>query len=342
MKKYLVFIGMLIVQNNVALVDITLKYVNDSFATRSVNAVILTHLGAGFFAEFGKVISSLIHYELDGIRSMYVDWTDQFFPFKDKPYENGWDLYFEPVIIEESIDPSEPVYEVGNCSVHELHDQLCVAQWIRYDDYLPYRLFVHEKINQHIHIKKHISDEVDSFYKKYMQDNVCIGVHVRYAKAHVNETPNGHPSLDTYCKEVNDLLKRHSADKVKIFLASDSHVVINHFKRLYKEKLIYIDTYRATAKEDPGLIYENSNYWITHPDHWHKAKPGYQGGLGALMDCLLLAKCDYLIHITSNVSTYVCFFNPYIKSIYLPRKVPFKHCRYRGDKSIRNKFLNPI
>lgn len=309
----------------------------------SVDVVTSMHIGAGFFCELRKVIENIIHFEPDGIRSFYVDWTNEFFPFKNKPYENGWDLYFEPIVFDtSSINKNEPCRTVGNCGVHELHDQICVAQWLRYDDYLPHRLYVNGIIKKYIVIKQHIKDYVESFYEQYMKGYVCIGVHVRYASIHACETPQGHPSLDVYCAEINKLLAFHHDKKIKIFLASDSNEVINYFKKIYAEKLVYIDTYRASGAEDPGLMYERSWYWQTHQSEWHTAKPGYKGGFGVLVDCLLLSKCDYFIHVTSNVSSFVTFFNPHIKSIYLPRTVVFKPCRYYGDKDIRNKFLNPI
>ncbi len=339
----MILVLILVSYNCFGLVNIINKSYWDDLEYRSVNVTTRMHFGAGFFAEFGKVIKSLIYYEQDGIKSMHVDWTNQFFPYKNKPNENGWDLYFEPISINtDLIDLNDSTRMVGWTNSHELHDQKCVAQWLRYDDYLPYRLFVHKKINEHIRIKKHIVSQIENFYNKHMKDYICIGVHVRYASAHASETPKGHPSLETYCSEVNRLLKAHRNKNVKIFLASDSYKVINYFKERYGNKLVYKKTHRAQDKEDPSLIYENSNYWMNNPQKWHKSKPGYEGGLGVLSDCLLLSKCDYLIHITSNVATYACFFNPHLKSIYLPRGVPFKHCRYRNNQTIRNKFLNPI
>ena len=311
---------------------------------RSVDVEATMHYqaAAGFFAEFGKVVSSLIYYERDGINSFKVLWTHPFFPFKNDPKSNGWDSYFEPIVTDNTADVHDSTHTVGNAQTHELHDQVCVAHWVRYDDYLPYRLFAHEKIKKHIRIKPHILKEVESFYDKHMKDNVCIGVHVRHGKSHVQEAPGGHPGHHVYAGEINRLLSKHKNDNVKIYFASDSHAVVNYFKSVYGDKLVYLDTYRAQGSEDPGLMYEGANYWMSHPEEFHKKKPGYRGGLGVLMDCLLLAKCDYFIHITSNVATYVCFFNPYIKSIFLPRSIKFKHCRYRGNPKVRNPFLNPI
>lgn len=321
-------------------VEVTIDADSSTEIMRPVSVTTQMHRGAGFFAEFNKVLTSLIYYEQDGIKSMHVDWSNQFFPFKDSPSENGWDLYFEPIQLPDPINEHEPVNKVGHAQAHELHDQKCLAPWLRYDDYAPFRTFAHEKIMKHIHIKQHIVDAVDLFYEQNMKDRVCIGVQVRYAKAHAHEAPGGHPSLDAYCKEIDALLETHH-DAI-IYLASDSNAVINHFKKRYANKLIYLDTHRAQHSEDPGLMYENPHYWTTHVAEWHKAKPGYKGGLGVLMDCLLLSRCDYFIHTTSNVATYVCFFNPAIKSTYLPRGLKFIPCRYKNNPHIRNKFLNPV
>lgn len=342
MKKQVIFL-LLFVRPCAALVDIVTCSVFDMHVKRSVDVTQASHIGGGFFCELNGVINTLIYYEHEGIRSMHVDWTNEFFPYKDDPKGNGWDLYFEPVHIDTTtINLDEPPHYSGNVPVHELHDQLCVAPWLRYDDYLPYRQFVHEKINKHIQIKQHIWDQANLFYEQHMKKYICIGIHVRNALAHAAEAPMGHPSLQDYYLEIDTLLQQHRGEKVKIFIASDSHAVINAFKKKYGKKLLYLPAYRAQGDEDPGLIYENAAYWMSNPSRWHDAKPGYAGGLGALLDCLLLARCHYFIHITSNLATYVCFFNPHIKSIYLPKNVPFAHCRFRGDPSIYNKFLNPI
>lgn len=109
---YLIF-ALLIVANCPAYVDITIKPKIEPWSERSVNIVKQNSIGAGFFCLFGGVIGDIIHYEQDGIRSLYVDWTHEFFPFKDAPHENGWNLYFEPVVVDTSkINLNEPVYQV--------------------------------------------------------------------------------------------------------------------------------------------------------------------------------------------------------------------------------------
>lgn len=324
-------------------VDITTTSYWDAFDTRAANAQVVNHhhAAAGFFAEMNKVLGALIYHDNLGIRRCHVQWTHGFFPYKDDPDGNAWDLYFEP-IENQTIHDDEVTQQVGGTDSHEIHDQVCVAHWTRYDDYLPYRTHVNSILQKYIKVKQHILDEVEEFYQQHLQGKVCIGVHVRNARAHQHEAPHGHPGYHVYQHEINQILAQHPHDEVIIFFASDSHKAVNYFKSIYGDKLVHLDTYRAQGDEDPALMYENGNYWYSHPQEYHQRKPGYRGGKGILMDCLLLAKCDYFIHITSSVATNVCFFNPYIKSIFLPRSIGFRPCRHYGDTRIKNPFINPI
>lgn len=305
---------------------------------------VTTHLGAGFFCEFLKVIDNILHFEDEHLVKVEVDWTHEFFPYKNLPRENGWDLYFDPIETG-SYDQSVSLRKIRcDSGYHELHDQLCRDTWVLYDKYLPYRLAANEKIKKYIKIKSHILKKAEDFYAAHMAGCICIGVHVRFASAHNHEVPGGRaPSINDYMAEVNALLKKHAGSAVKIFLATDSHVVVNRFRDAYAASMLtYIDAYRAPGSQDPGLVYENTNYWLSHPGEFHQKKAGYFGGESTLLDGLLLSKCDYLIHTTSNVSTFVSFMNPYINSIYLPKNIGPKPCHARSElvgANVKNKWL---
>lgn len=310
--------------------------------SKALDLTVHTHRGAGFFCEFNKVLKALIHFEDQGLYTAQVNWNDPFFPYKDNPNDNGWNSYFEPIKTNYPLKENESITKQGACGgLHEIHDQLCVCHWVAYKQYFPYRNYVHQKINQYIEIKSHILDELNELYETNMKDHFLIGIHVRFARAHAHEVPGGPPSLNQYMAEADKLIKQHPSEKIKIFIASDSHYVVNQFKKKYGTKLFYIDAYRANHSEDPGLIYENQQHWVSHPQQFHNKKPGYNGGKTTLLDCLLLSKCDYLIHTASNLSAAVVFFNPHIKSIYLP-KTNFRPCRYKGSTTIKNPYINPI
>lgn len=313
------------------------------FKSNPINLTVKMHEGAGFFAELHKIILALIHYEERGFARVYVDWTDEFFPYKDSADENGWDLFFEPI-------PTHPLSKntlvdkitINTGITHELHDQVCTAPWVAYKKYLPYRQFVHEKMNKYIKIKPHILEKRNAFYEENMQDRVCIGVHARIARAHAWLMPGKRlPTLDEYYAEVDALLEKHSGQEVIIFVASDSHDGIDAFKKRYGSQLIYIDAYRAHGDKDPCIMYTMGEDMRKNPDIWHQRKHKYSGGESTLLDCLLLAKCDYFIHTTSNLAFFSCYYNPDIDAIYLPKAVPFKQCRYKDDPEVMNKLLNP-
>ncbi len=309
-----------------------------------INLTITTHIGAGFFAELHKVVQTIIHFENRGIKQVHVDWTDEFFPYKDGAHENGWDLYFEPIPTKDAFrhTPAESITIASTADFHELHDQVCTAPWVAYKQYLPYRKFVRETLDRYIKIQQPILDTANNFYETKLRNKICIGVHARIARAHAWLVPGKIlPTLESYFAQVDKLLEKHDGQDVIIFVASDSHQAIGQFKDRYGDQVAHIDAFRSAQDQDPCIMYTKGAYMKEHPDVWHKEKHKYYGGLTTLLDCLLLAKCDYLIHTTSNLAFFACYFNPELQSIYLPKGVPLKKCRYAENPNIINDFLNP-
>jgi hypothetical protein len=317
--------------------------INPRFYTqKGIDLNMTTHLGDGFFYELNKVLQSIIYFEDQGLCKVEVNWTDQFFPYKNSPTENGWTLYFETIKTDYVPHENETITRETGGGFHEIHDQSCSCHWIAYEQYFPYRNYVHQKLNKYIQIKRNIIDELNEFYEAHMKNYFMIGVHIRFATIHAQEVPGRtNPRINDYIEEINKLMEIHKHKNIKIFLASDSHYIINEFRKLYGNKLLYIEAHRATYDEDPHLIYQNTAYWISNPAEFHLKKPGYLGGKTALLDCLILSKCNVFVHTTSNVAAAVVFFNPHIDSVYLP-KIEFTPCRFIGNPDIKNPLINPI
>lgn len=290
-----------------------------------VRVVSTSWIGAGFFAELKNVIFNLIYRSDHKVpKILVVDWTQEFFPYKDDCACNGWDLYFEPI-------HSERVFEdrLSQCPPEPNHDQpYCINRWLRYKEYLPYRQFVHDRFKRYITIKLDVLNEVNGFYDRWMKERFCIGMHVRFATAHASENPYSPLlKLQDFIREAKEQWELHRDKNPIIFLATDSYYVIEEFKVHFDEsQLVFINAYRAKYKEDPHLIYERQKYFLEHPDEFHKCKPGYFGGLTTLMDCLLLSKCQVMIHSLSNVSDFAAWFNPHLESVFLPKGVEPAFC----------------
>ena len=311
--------------------------------SKPIDLTVQIQEGGGFFAELHKVMQCLIHYE--DLAQVYVDWTDEFFPYKDGADENGWDLFFEPIQLSSKRSHSEKAQKIivnSTAQHHELHDQCCTAPWVAYDKYLPYRRLIHEKLTKYIRLKPAIQNEWDAFYDAQMKGYKCIGVHARIARQHAWLVPGKRlPQLNDYFQEVDYLLAKHVGEKIKVFVASDSHQAVKKFKEKYGNQVIFIEAFRSDADRDPCIMYTSGSYYKTHKDAWHEQKHRYFGGLTTLLDCLLLSKCNYLIHTTSNLAFFATYYNPEIKSIYLPKGVPLKQCAMKGNPNIVNPQLNP-
>jgi hypothetical protein len=132
-----------------------------------------------------------------------------------------------------------------------------------------------------------------------------IGVHYRHPE-HSHECPREAPSMDTFIDRTRSLLARSKG--ASVVLATDVREAVESFRDAFGERLlVQPDVARAPAGEtqyDWGL------------------PPCAELGEQALIDALLLARCDVLLHTTSNIATAVGYMNPRLRMVYCePRLV---------------------
>jgi hypothetical protein len=113
------------------------------------------------------------------------------------------------------------------------------------------------------------------------------------------------PPLEHYMAEIRRIIFSKKED-VKIFLATDVEEYIGRFQDVFGEKII-TQTHVARLQELPSNPEEQINYPFD---------PDLKLGQDVLKDCLLLAKCEVLIHRVSNIATAVGYINPSISMIY--------------------------
>ena len=308
-----------------------------------IDLTIRSCLKCGFFCEMHKVLDNILHFEDEGFSRVTIEWKQPFFPYKDSPEEDGWPLFFEPISLENKYNSSDTKkITLTGSWYHEIHTNICPRPFLFPERYAQYRLWGHKALTKYIKVKKYILDEVDSFFENNLKDYTCISVHVRYCTAHDREIPGGRgPELKEYYEQVDKIRSNLNTSKIKIYIASDSDYAINQFKKHYPGMVICLEeAFRASYKDDPHLIGDDTNYWVSHPEEFHAKKPGYKGGKEVLMDCLLLAKCDYFIHTASNLATFVIFFNPLLKTIAVPRNMKDGLCSHLRPRQA--KYLKPI
>jgi hypothetical protein len=89
--------------------------------------------------------------------------------------------FFEPIELTPTGDIFSKKAVVQSGSFHEIHGD-CSDQWLQYEKYLSYRLYVKRIIDKYVKIKPFIIDQAEEFYNAHMKGNLCIGLQVRYSR----------------------------------------------------------------------------------------------------------------------------------------------------------------
>lgn len=250
----------------------------------------------GMFGVFCTVIGLLDHFETTSCAGIKVDFGSRGCYYEAEKGLNWWNYYFDPIylgskegakkiILQDIFSISlgfKPIYELTVVRSHEL-------------------------IRKYIHVKKPIKKKVSAFIKRYFKDNFVIGIHYRGTDKMIQEAPrvSYNNVLDVVKEIINNLDLKDK--KFKIFVATDEEGFLDFMKTNFiQSKIIYTNSFRSL---------DNSN-----PIHFSIGNK-YQKGEEALIDCLLLSKCSYLIRSSSNLSLCASFFNPDLPVTMLNRGV---------------------
>lgn len=270
--------------------------------------VVVPHEG-GFFSNFNKVMNHLVcslHHQ--GVVSIEVDWNikkgTEFNAFFYGTHEDGniWEHFFDQPLFPQRL--------------HIMRKKTCAYRDYSITDRNVYNLYMsgggwrqqyHSAFEKYIRIKPHILQKVEETYSRYLEGKYCIGVHIRN-DAHKREQPDGQmPPLEHYIAEIRRIVSSRE-EQSKIFLATDMEEYVARFRDVFGEGVIAL-TEVARLKELP----------VNHQDEMiYTCEPDLKMGEEVLEDCLLLAKCDVLIHRVSNIATAVGYIN---------RSIPMIYCR---------------
>ena len=136
-----------------------------------------------------------------------------------------------------------------------------------------------------IKIKKNILDNVNQIYKKKFKNYKIVGLHLRGSD--MKTTPNHPfpPTLKQATKIIDYLLNNGYQ---KFFLVTEEYEYFSKLKKIYKNKLLYLETFRTKDNK----IFSHDKVRILHR---------YKLGKEILTEALLLSKCDILVASKTNV-----------------------------------------
>ena len=152
--------------------------------------------------------------------------------------------------------------------------------------------------------KQELAEAVKTFKQTHFGEAFVVGLHYRGT----DKVEGGQEAIRVNYESINETLDTITSlgFTYHLFVATDEEALIRHLK----------------AREDITISYTNSlrsnSNWPVHFSEGQRS--GYQLGFEAILDCLLLSECDFLLRTESNLSRTSEFFNPDMPSINLTRE----------------------
>jgi len=247
----------------------------------------------GFFSNFRTVLGLLHTCEIGGHKpSVRFELGEACYrdPVK-MGHCNWWNYYFEPI----NQNPgSKKLKKLTSDYKYEI--RLTKVKIRRERGY--------KLIKRHIILREDIKQSINKFYAAHMTKCKVIGIHVRGTDSYLWLKKNREKSFYNINKVIKQLKTTYGKyDNCKIFVASDQHQYVQKIRKYFgSDKILITDSVRSRTRSN------------VHNDD---KISGYQKGLGALTDCILLSKCDYLVLSRSNLSKVALYYNPKVQHEYL-------------------------
>lgn len=241
---------------------------------------------AGLFAEFGAVLGMLEHYEV--WRAQYagavVDFKGGGLYHDPAAGQNWWEYYFEPIDIGDG----------RGKSAKSAARRIDIYQHIQFSMRATRgmsRAGGHRLIERYIRVKPEIRRKVDAFVTENFGDAHVIGVHFRGTDK-AAEAPR--VAYETVLAAIRAQPGATGAQGCRVFVATDEQAFLDWMRTQLPDELIYSGAFRSPAG---------------HPAHIG-SPDRHTRGEEAVIDCLLLSRCQYLIRTPSNLGLCATFFNP--------------------------------
>jgi hypothetical protein len=274
----------------------------------------------GLFSEFHSVLGALAYAELHGAAGVRVDFRSPLYADADRG-PNWWSYFFE-----------RSTLTIDRAAAHarELRLDGALTKYGRYGGFSDVvqgktaylypmtfgldRAALHRLITAHVPVRREIRDEAATVVARaFERDAFVVGVHYRGTDAthrrtgwltHYRTAP---VPYRVYADEVRRALEAAAPRAFQVFLATDEIECLEFMQREFGDRLIHLEqSPRARASAT-----------AVHLDRAHAAS-NYQKGRSAVVDCLVLAACSYLVKGRSNLSDASLAFNPAMPFSFYP------------------------
>lgn len=267
----------------------------------------------GLFSEFFSVLGALYYAEQHEASGVYVNFQSDIY-LDPQRGDNWWAYFFEPKMMVRG-DNGNPQKIHFNRHISRFGPFTWNLSWDRviipkYSPSCPYPMNasdemkkVSDLVGRHITVKSYILEKVEVFRSAYMDDAFVIGIHYRGTDKKLLY-PYESPPYSLFDEYVGRVLRRYNQDLYKIFVATDETEFIEWMEAHHPGKVVYWETSPRLSSRDTLATRGGT--------HKSKTFSNFLKGESAVIDCLLLSRCNYIIKNRSSLSDAALAFNPSI------------------------------
>lgn len=259
----------------------------------------------GFFSSVFQMIDNLKYCEINNIKPI-IKWDSLSLYNNDE--SNSWVNFFEEIndgVPEGVFIDIYDIPRINERALFFLKDYMMIDPYagnfklklwhfLGGDEQLyNYRVEINQMILKYIRPNKKVLNEVDTVINDEW-DNT-LAVHIRGTDYSLD-----YNKLESFCERIQDNISKNGY--TKIFVASDNIESINYIK----ERFINVLNYDTNLRQK----YLTSSSPICHNVTGHQK---VKHGMDVLVESILLAKCNKIICVNSNVAGMACYLNPGMK-----------------------------
>jgi len=289
----------------------------------------------GLFSLVQQVIAN-IPWALHEGRLPVVDFRNRTAYWTPKGHRGGtsvWEYYFEPLLVDlpssevpgtvsSEIESSYPdqndlgflTREGSFVSNHfgdhpRLRGLAPLVPYATADPDRPLREWTSAISSRFVRPRTYINAKVDAFFDERMSGCDLIGVHIRGTDAvsprEVREYRRGSLNLERFIEVVDHLLQDRPT--AKIFVATDAEASLRHFRNAFEERVVAYDAIRHVEGESAGT---GPTGCIMPAYITFDGAVAAQNGEDAIVEYLLLGRCDHLVHNGASLAMTVLLRHP--------------------------------
>lgn len=251
--------------------------------------------GPGFFSDFFAALNNLLWCEKNG-KTPVIHWGEESRYYQKEGYNgqtNVWRYYFEPVseLEPEPTDPESHSYIAPNADlVPGIFETAC--QYLLKGNR---RQNIQAFIEKYVKVNSIVQEKIDDFYNAHMKGKTTIALHLRGTDKYKEIDPVNISEILAYA---NSYAKQYPS--YQFLVCTDEEDILQEAIKSLDGKVIYYDSCRS----------KNGKPLHLSPGEYSRAKLGEE----ILIETMLMANSDMLIHTCSNVSYAALFFNSQLKN----------------------------